>query len=220
MRAKNLVIGAMISVIVIIIVIFFLIKVGPNIKTKKEPKLSAVTEENGQSIQQQEKEEEVLIANLKQKENTEEPQQYRDAATITQDLQEMDDNIGSIYIPKTGLIAEVYCKQNANKMEEVPCMLYTNQGPNQPGVTILVGHNRGNGTLFSDNNLLEENDEFYFKDYINNEEKTYKVYSKTVKKNDDVSFYNERSNSPILMMQCCLTPTDSENVLIIMAKSE
>lgn len=220
MRAKNLVIGAIISIIVIVAVTAFLIKEGPNIKTKKEPEPDIVTEERGKTIQQEKNENEVLVANLKQKEKAEETQQYRDATTITQDLQEMNANIGAIYIPKSRLSTEVYCKQDANKMEKMPCMLYTNQGPNKPGVTILVGHNRGNGTLFSNNKMLEINDEFYFKDYINNAEKTYKVYSKSVKKNDDVSFYNEQSNSPILVMQCCFTPTDSENVLIIMAKAE
>ena len=220
MRLRNLVIGAIISIIIIGIVTIFLIKEGPNIKTKKEAQPEIITEESTQPIQQQKKEEEALVANLKQKEKAEEVPQYRDATSITQDLQEMNANIGAIYIPKTGLSTEVYCKQDANKMEEMPCMLYTNNGPNQPGVTILVGHNRNNGTLFSNNSMLEENDEFYFKDYVKGEEKTYKVYSKTVKKNDDVSFYNEQSNSPKLIMQCCLTPTDSENVLIIMANAE
>ena len=220
MKERSLVIGGIISLIVIIAIAVILAIIGPNIKVKKQSLVNTVVEE---PIEEQEKVEEPLVAVLEKREKkveAEEAPQIRDAATITQDLQEMNANIGALYIPKTGLSTEIYCKQDANKMEEVPCMLYTNEGPNKPGVTVLVGHNRDNGLLFSNNNMLEENDEFYIKDYINNEEKTYKVYSKSVKKNDDVSFYNTPSDKPIIIMQCCLTPTDSENVLIIMAQAE
>ena len=98
-------------------------------------------------------------------------------------------------------------------------MLYTNEGPNKPGVTVLVGHNRENDTLFSNNNQLEENDEFYFTD-INGDTKKYVIYSKFVTANDDVSFYNTPSEVPIIAMQCCLTANTSDQVLIVMGKSE
>lgn len=216
MKERSLVIGGILSITIIIIVAVILAIVGPNIKVKKKAEANTIVEEN--TVPQDNKEQEPIIAIL---EKEEEQPQFRDAATITQDLQEMNTNIGVIYIPKTEYSSEVYCKQDANKMEEVPCMLYTNQGPNLPGVTILVGHNRANGTLFSNNNMIEENDKFYFKDYINGEEKTYTVYSKFVTNSTDVSFYNTPSeDSPIIAMQCCLTPTDTENVLIIMAKAE
>lgn len=219
MRGRSLVIGGILSIVVIVIVAVFIAVVGPNIKVKNQAVENTIIETP--SEQEEEDIQEPLIAVIeKNEEEVDEAPQIRDAATITQDLQEMNINIGTLYIPKTGLSTDVYCKQDANKMEVVPCMLYTNNGPNQPGVTILVGHNRDNGLLFSNNSVLEENDEFYFKDYINGEEKTYKVYSKSVKKNDDVSFYNEQSDKPIIVMQCCLTPTDSENVLIIMARAE
>ena len=68
--------------------------------------------------------------------------------------------------------------------------------------------------------IYEENDEFYFTDYITNEEKKYTVTSKFTTSSTDVSFYNMPSDNPMIAMQCCLTPDDTENVLIVMAKAE
>lgn len=213
MKVKSLVIGIIVCVVIAIVLLVVLIIV----KSNKTPK---VEEDEPEAIEEKIEKPLVVFLDEEKSEEVQEEPQIRDAATITREIQEMGKNIGNLKILKTGLSTEVFCKQDANKMEEVPCMLYTNNGPNQPGITILVGHNRANGTLFSDNNKLEENDELYFTDYINGEEKKYIVYSKFVTSNDDVSFYNNQSDDSIIAMQCCLTPTDSKNVLIIMAKPE
>ena len=213
MKQRNLIIGAIISITFIIIVIILLIIVAPKLEPKSVQ--NVVIEEKA------DEDDEPIIAIIEREteETQEEPIYVKTAADITQELQEMDINIGTLNIPKIGYVTEVYCKQNINKMEVMPCMLYTNQGPNKPGVTIFVGHNRENGTLFSNNNLLEENDEFYFTDYEGIEKK-YTIYSKFVTSNDDVSFYNTPSDVPIIAMQCCLTANTSDKVIIVMAKAE
>ncbi len=213
MKQKNLVIGIIVSVCILILVAIFLIVLGKKIK-KTEPADPNYAEE-------QINEDKPIIATIERKteEIEEEPEYVPTPADITQGIQEQDINIGTLNIPKINYNSEVYCKQNANKMEVMPCMLYTNEGPNKPGVTILVGHNRENGTLFSNNYLLEENDEFYFTD-LEGEKKKYIIYSKFVTANDDVSFYNNPSEVPIIAMQCCLTAKNSDQVLIIMAKAE
>lgn len=215
MKQKSLIIGSIISIAIIIIVAVVIIIINPKIKTnnKAETQNTAIIENTVKD--------KPLVATIdkKQEEIQEDPEYIKTAADVTQEIQQLDINVGTLNIPKIGFNSEVYCKQDVNKMEVMPCMLYTNQGPNKPGVTILVGHNRENGTLFSNNNLLEENDELYFTDYEGIEKK-YIIYSKFVTSNDDVSFYNIPSDNPIIAMQCCLTATDSENVLIIMAKTE
>ena len=217
MKLKGLIIGAIIIICVAIVVTIAMIIIGPKMNKKLEVSQENVIEDNKNTI---EEDDEPLIAIIEKKEEmSEDPLYVKTAADITQELQEMDINIGTLKIPKINFNSEVYCKQDANKMEEVPCMLYTNQGINKPGVTILVGHNRGNWTLFSDINSLEENDEVYFKDYEGTEKK-YTIYSKFVTDNDDVSFYNTPSAVPIIVMQCCLTPTTSDKVTIVMAKVE
>ena len=216
MKQRSLVIGAIISVALIVMVIIVLIIVGPKIRINNQADV-----ENTAIEKPAIEDDEPIIATIERQvdEIEEDPEYVKTPADITQDIQEQDINIGTLIIPKINFNSEVYCKQNANKMETMPCMLYTNQGPNKPGVTIFVGHNRENGTLFSNNNLLEENDEIYFTD-ISGDTKRYVVYSKFVTANDDVSFYNTPSEVPILAMQCCLTANTSDQVIIILAKAE
>lgn len=217
MNQRSIIIGAIISVILIIIVAIVLIIVGPKIKVNNQ----VIVENTVANQNVIEEDDEPIIATIEREveEIEEDPEYVETPADITQNIQEQDINIGTLNIPKINYNSEVYCKQNVDKMEVMPCMLYTNRGPNKPGVTIFVGHNRENGTLFSNNNLLEENDEIYFTD-INGDTKRYVVYSKFVTANDDVSFYNTPSEVPILAMQCCLTANTSDQVIIVMAKSE
>lgn len=217
MKLKSLVIGAIISVFFIIAVAVLLIIFNSKIRVNNQLE----TENTASEELTIDEEDEPIIAKIEKhvEEVEEDPEYIKTPADITQEIQELDINIGTLNIPKINFNSEVYCKQDVNKMEEMPCMLYTNQGPNKPGVTILVGHNRENGTLFSNNNLLEENDELYFTD-INGDTKKYIVYSKFVTDNDDISFYNTPSEVPIIAMQCCLTANNSDKVTIIMAKSE
>lgn len=216
MKQKNLVLGAIVSIVILIVIATALIlgRQKQEGNTPKEVENIAVDKNTTED-------EEPIVATIERQieENEEDPEYVKTPSDITQEIQELDINIGSLKIPKIGLDYEVYCKQNANKMEVMPCMLYTNQGPNKPGVTVLVGHNRENGTLFSNNNLLEENDELYFTDVVG-DTKRYIVYSKFVTSNDDVSFYNTQSEVPIIAMQCCLTPTTTDRVTIIMARAE
>lgn len=216
MKQNSLIIGGVISLLLIVIVAVVLIIVNPKIKNK-EPAVAQNIENN---IDTNEEDDEPIVATIEEviEEIEEDPEYVPTPADITQNIQELDINIGTLSIPKINLNTEVYCKQNVDKMEVMPCMLYTNHGPNKPGVTIFVGHNRENGTLFSNNNLLEENDELYFTD-LSGDTKRYVVYSKFVTANDDVSFYNTPSEVPILVMQCCLTANTSNQVTIIMAKT-
>lgn len=217
MKQKNLVIGAILSIILIFSVALVLIFIAPKIKVSKTYANDNTTIAENTVYE----DDEPIIARIDREieEIEEDPIYVETPADITQNIQELDINIGTLIIPKTNFNSEVYCKQNVDKMEVMPCMLYTNQGPNKPGVTIFIGHNRENGTLFSNNNLLEENDELFFTD-INGDTKRYVVYSKFVTANDDVSFYNTPSEVPIIAMQCCLTAKNSSQVIIVMAKAD
>ncbi len=217
MKQKSLIMGAIISIILIIIVSIVLIIVGPKIKVNNQ----VIVENTVANQNVIEEDDEPIIATIEREveEIEEDPEYVPTPADITQDIQGQDINIGTLRIPKINFNSEVYCKQNVDKMEVMPCMLYTNQGPNKPGVTVFIGHNRENGTLFSNNNLLEENDEIYFTD-LSGDTKRYVVYSKFVTANDDVSFYNTPSEVPILAMQCCLTANTSDQVIIVMAKAD
>lgn len=211
---KNKIILIIIIIVIILIISLLVIVVKSNTKptiTEIQPQANIEEVEEPLVVLLEEKKETV--------ENQEEPVHVKDASELTQEIYDINGPIGNINIPKTGLNTQIYSRVTASQMEEMPCFLYTTGGLNEIGTTIFVGHNRNNGLLFSNNSMLDENDEFYFKD-LNGIEKKYIVYSKFTTSNDDVSFYNLQVDSPVIVMQCCLTPTDENNVLIIMAKAE
>ena len=102
------------------------VELGNNVKTSENPKTD---EENSK--------------NKEESKNT----QPLDAATLTQNIYNMNSEIGTLYIPKTGLTTAIYSNSSVSQMEKMPCFLYTTGGLNKPGATLIVGHNKRNGKL-------------------------------------------------------------------------
>ena len=173
------------------------VELGNNIKTSENPKTD---EENSK--------------NKEESKNT----QPLDAATLTQNIYNMNSEIGTLYIPKTGLTTAIYSNSSVSQMEKMPCFLYTTGGLNKPGATLIVGHNKRNGKLFSNNKKIEVGDEFYFKDYEGVELK-YKVYSKFTTTDGDMSFLNPDETSPVIALSCC-TDANDENRIIILGRAD
>ena len=173
------------------------VELGNNVKTSENPKTD---EENSK--------------NKEESKNT----QPLDAATLTQNIYNMNSEIGTLYIPKTGLTTAIYSNSSVSQMEKMPCFLYTTGGLNKPGATLIVGHNKRNGKLFSNNKKIEVGDEFYFKDYEGVELK-YNVYSKFTTTDGDMSFLNPDETSPVIALSCC-TDANDENRIIILGRAE
>ena len=167
-------------------------------------------------IEPKKEEEKQKVENKKQEEQQNNP--TLDAATLTNEIYALNSEIGTLYIPKTGLTTQIYCNPSVSKMEEMPCFLYTNGGLNKPGATLIVGHNRRNGKMFSNNKKIQEGDEFYFKDYEGKELK-YIVYSTFITTEDDMSFLEEGETSPVIALSCC-TDANDENRIIVMGRAE
>jgi len=147
-----------------------------------------------------------------------EPEPEKDAATLTQEIYNMNTTIGTLHIPKTKLTTEIYSNPDVDKMEKMPCFLYTSGGLSKKGVTLFIGHNKRNGKLFSNNKKLEEGDEFYFTDYEGKEIK-YTIYSKFITTDDDVSFLSEEVDVPTIALSCC-TDANNENRIIILGRAD
>ncbi len=141
-----------------------------------------------------------------------------DAATLTQQIYAMNSEIGTLYIPRTGLTTAVYSNSAVAQMEKMPCFLYTTGGLNKPGATLIVGHNRRNGKLFSNNKKIQEGDEFYFKDFEGKELK-YIVYSKFTTTDGDMTFLDPAETKPVIALSCC-TDANDENRIIVLGKAE
>ena len=147
-----------------------------------------------------------------------EPEPEKDAAAWTNEIYNLNIEIGTLTIPKTNLITPIFCKQTADKMEEMPCFIYTTGGLNKKGVTLITGHNKRNGKLFSNNKKLEEGDEFTFKDYEGKELK-YTIYSKYITKDTDTSFLSTETDKPVMVLSCC-TDANNDDRIIVMGRAE
>lgn len=147
-----------------------------------------------------------------------EPEPEKDASTLTQNIYNMNTEIGTLYIPKTKLNTKVYSNPDPQKMEKMPAILYTSGGLNQKGITLIVGHNRRNGKMFSKNKKLSEGDVFYFTDY-EGVEKEYTIYSKFITTSDDTSFLNTNVDGPTIALSCCTDASD-DNRIIILGRAE
>ena len=141
-----------------------------------------------------------------------------DAATLTQQIYAMNSEIGTLYIPRTGLTTSIYSNSSVSQMEKMPCFLYTTGGLNKPGATLFVGHNKRNGKLFSNNKKIEEGDEFYFKDFEGKELK-YVVYSKFITTDGDMTFLDPAETRPVIALSCC-TDANDENRIIVLGRAE
>ena len=150
--------------------------------------------------------------------NQERNSKTTNAAMSTQDIYNLNREIGILNIPKTGLTTSIYSNVTVDKMEEMPCFLYTTNGLNQKGVTLFVGHNRMNGKMFSNNKKLNEGDEFYFKDY-NGTELKYIIFKKFITVDTDVSYLNLETEKPMIVLSCC-TDENNENRLILIGTAE
>ena len=171
--------------------------------------------ELGNNIKTEEKTQPEVENNKKEENKNTQPQ---DAATLTQNIYNMNSEIGTLYIPKTGLTTPIFSNSSVSQMEKMPCFLYTTGGLNKPGATLIVGHNKRNGKLFSNNKKIEVGDEFYFKDYEGVELK-YNVYSKFTTTDGDMSFLNPDETSPVIALSCC-TDANDENRIIILGRAE
>lgn len=201
--------------IIAIIVVISLIKLA-----QKQEQIENTNEQ--QIAGTNEAQENVLIVDINKNttnEIKEEPQKpteepIKDASTLTQEIYNMNSSIGILYIPKTKITTEVYCNPDVGKMEKMPCFLYTNGGLNKKGTTLIVGHNRRNGKLFSNNKKLVEGDEFYFTDNEGNQMK-YTITSKFITTESDTSFLNSDVDKPTIALSCCTDASDENRIIII-----
>ncbi len=125
--------------------------------------------------------------------------------------------LGTIEIPATGIKYPVLEKVTKRSIEVAVAFLY-GTGLNQPGNSVIIGHNYRNGLFFSNNSKLNQGDAIYITDNDGNR-LTYKVYKKFEAAPEDTSFYQrDTGGKPEITLSTC-----TENVqkrLIILARVE
>lgn len=124
---------------------------------------------------------------------------------------------GTMEIPKTNFKYPVLEEVSKKSIETSVAILY-GAGLNQPGNTVIIGHNYRNGLFFSNNKKLNNGDKIYITDY-EGKKMTYTIYNKFETTPEDTSFYQRDTNgNPEITLSTCTD--DSSARLIIFAKAE
>lgn len=127
------------------------------------------------------------------------------------------DMVGTMEIPAIDFSYPILANAN-NKSLEVSVGFLYGVGINQPGNTVISGHNYRNGLFFSNNKKLELGDKIYITDNSGNK-LTYTIYDKFETTPEDVDFYvRDTNNVPEITLTTCTD--DSSARLIILARAE
>ena len=125
--------------------------------------------------------------------------------------------LGTMEIPKINFKYPVLEKVTKKSIENSVAFLY-GAGLNEPGNSVIIGHNYRNGVFFSNNKKLSIEDKIYITD-LTGRKLTYTIYNKFETTPEDTSFYQRDTNgkAEITLSTCT---DDSKARLIIFAKEE
>ena len=72
--------------------------------------------------------------------------------------------IGTIRIPSVKVDEPILADVTKKSLENAVALLYTTNGLNQPGNSVIIGHNYRNNLFFSNNDKIKKGDSVYIKD--------------------------------------------------------
>lgn len=125
--------------------------------------------------------------------------------------------LGTMEIPATSLKYPILEKVTKKSIETAVAFLY-GSGINQPGNSVIIGHNYRNGLFFSNNKKLNIGDKIYITGNDGNKV-TYTIYNKFETTPEDTSFYQRDTGGKAEVTLSTCTD-DSKARLIICAKAE
>lgn len=125
--------------------------------------------------------------------------------------------LGTMEIPAINFKYPVLEKVTKKSIETAVAFLY-GAGLNQPGNTVIIGHNYRNGLFFSNNKKLKVDDKIYITDN-DGKKLTYTIYNKFETTPEDTSFYQRDTGGKAEVTLSTCTD-DSKARLIICAKAE
>lgn len=127
--------------------------------------------------------------------------------------------LGSIRIPVTGIKYSIFRENTRQALEKGITLLYTTNGLNQPGNSVVAGHNYRNSSFFSKNKKLKNGDRVIIKD-TSGLEITYEVYSIFITNSEDTSFFQRdtQGKREITLSTCTDNGTKTGERLIVCAR--
>ena len=125
--------------------------------------------------------------------------------------------IGIIQIPNIDLKYPILKENNTEALEISAVLMYTSQGLNNEGNSVITGHNYRNGTMFSNLNKLTNGDYIYITDNTgkNLKYKIYNIYEENTDNNDYIT-RNTNGNKEITLS----TYNDNNTAQIIIFAKE
>lgn len=125
--------------------------------------------------------------------------------------------MGRINIPKTGCDYPVLSEVTKHSLEVAVAILY-GPGLNEPGNTVIVGHNYRNGLFFSNNSKLKEGDRVTITSPT--ETVNYIIYNMYYISPDDASYMKRAVEEGVREISLSTCNNDSSQRLIIWAREE
>ena len=123
--------------------------------------------------------------------------------------------VGTIEIPAINITYPILEKVSTKALNTSVCYLW-GPGVNQPGNSVIIGHNYRNGLFFSNNGKLKNGDKIYLTDNSGNR-MTYTIYNKFNATPEDSSFYQrDTGGKPEVTLSTC--NDDSSQRIIIEAR--
>lgn len=125
--------------------------------------------------------------------------------------------VGTIEIPAINLSYPILAEASTAAIERSVAMLY-GVGPNNPGNTLIIGHNYRNGQFFANNKNLSIGDKVYITD-LSGQRLSYTIYDKFETTTEDTEFITRDTNGAReISLQTCTD--DGAMRLIILAKCD
>lgn len=130
--------------------------------------------------------------------------------------------IGTIEIPKVKLKCAILNQVTKRSIEIAVGQIYTVNGLNQPGNTVIYGHNYRNDLFFSRNDELTNGDKIYILDEEGTK-LTYEIYNIFITTSTDTSFYARTAEetggkAEITLSTCTDDASTTDRRLIIQAR--
>ena len=123
---------------------------------------------------------------------------------------------GTIEIPKTELKCDILNEVTKRSIEIAVAIIYTTDGINQPGNTVILGHSYTDA-FFSRNDELEIGDKIYITDYKGNKV-SYQIYNKFETTPEDITFYQRTAEMTEGKAEVTLSTQFNYGRLIIQAR--
>lgn len=127
--------------------------------------------------------------------------------------------VGSIKIEKTKIEYPIVLDVSPGALEVAVGVMYpSNPKLNEPGNTVIIGHNYRNGKFFSNNKKLEVGDKIKITD-LTGRTLTYSIYEiSTLPETDTEYITRDRGNNTEISLSTCTD--DGKDRLVILARAE